>query len=81
MYGFNAAEFVPFRSASGGGRTVYYTDDQSINLDDVININNQNVKIPNDIVIKGILFIIIIIHNLSIKHLFSFISQSTLVSN
>ena len=53
VYGFNTSESVPFRSASGGGRCVYYNEDQTVNLDDVINNNNQNVKIPNDLSLRG----------------------------
>lgn len=53
VYGFNTSESVPFRSATGGGRCVYYTEDQTVNLDDVINNNNQNVKIPNDLSLRA----------------------------
>jgi hypothetical protein len=55
VYGFNTAEYVPFKSANTGGRIVYYTEDQIVNLEDVIANNNQNVKIPNDLFLRGLL--------------------------
>jgi hypothetical protein len=54
VYGFNTAEYLPFKSVATGGRMVYYTDDKVVSLDDVIANNNQNVKIPSDIVLKGL---------------------------
>jgi len=49
---------VPFRCAtstggSGSGRSIFYPEDQVIDLIDLITINNQQVKIPNDFAIHA----------------------------
>lgn len=44
---------MPFRSATSGGRTLYFTDDQVLNLDDIIQSNNQTVKVPNEMSLRA----------------------------
>ena len=36
MYGFSSKDFVPFRYASGGGKSVYFQEDKELNLTEFI---------------------------------------------
>ncbi len=38
---------------SGSGRSIYYSEEQVIDLNDVISVNNKSIKLPNDFVING----------------------------
>lgn len=38
---------------NSNGRSIYYTEDQIIDLNDVISANNKSIKLPNDFVING----------------------------
>ena len=58
IYGFESYEQVPFKcltstGGNGSGRSLYYTEDQVVDLNDLISVNNQTVKLPNDFVING----------------------------
>ena len=60
VYGFYSNDRVPFRaltSAGGGtgaGRSIYYyQEDQTIDLNELINTNNVSIKLPNDFVLNG----------------------------
>jgi len=58
IYGFQTMDQVPFRCATstggnGSGRSVFYVEEQVVDLIDLISTNNQTVKIPNDFVIHA----------------------------
>ena len=58
IYGFDSYEQTPFRcttstGGNGSGRTIYYAEDQIVDLNDLINQNNQTLKLPNDFVINA----------------------------
>lgn len=58
IYGFTSTDQVPFRCATstggnGSGRSLFYSDEQIVDLIDLISINNQSVKIPNDFAIHA----------------------------
>lgn len=58
IYGFTSMDQVPFKCATstggnGSGRSIFYSDDQIVDLIDLISINNQSVKIPNDFAIHA----------------------------
>ena len=58
IYGFEACEQVPFRcttstGGNGSARTLYYPEEQVVDLNELISVNNQTVKLPNDFVING----------------------------
>ena len=38
LYGFDCAEYVPFKHTSGGGKELYYLEDKELDLLDVINL-------------------------------------------
>lgn len=51
VYGFSSSDFVPFRYASGGGREVYFQEEQEVDLEEIM---SQNLpKIPLDIALKS----------------------------
>jgi hypothetical protein len=47
---------------NSSGRSIYYTEDQILDLNDVISANNKSIKLPNDFVINGNLFLTILIY-------------------
>lgn len=58
VYGFHTTDPAVFKSTTmtGGnssGRSIVYTEDQMIDLNDVIAVNNKSIKLPNDFVINA----------------------------
>lgn len=58
IYGFQSLDQIPFRCATstggnGSGRSIYYTEEQIVDLNDLVTVNNQTVKLPNDFVINA----------------------------
>lgn len=43
---------------NGGGRCVFYVDDQILDLNEVISVNNSSIRLPNDFVINGRFFFV-----------------------
>ena len=51
LYGFECAEYIPLRHTSGGGKDLYYCDDQEIDLVDVI--SSPLPKLPCDVTLRA----------------------------
>ncbi|RDD40493.1 Transcription initiation factor TFIID subunit 6 [Trichoplax sp. H2] len=47
VYGFTSRDFVPFRYASGGGRSIFFQEDKEFNLTDLI-ASQEASKVPLD---------------------------------
>jgi len=39
---------------NSSGRSIYYTEDQIVELNDLISVNNRSIKLPNDFLINGL---------------------------
>ncbi len=82
IYGFQSLDTIPFRCATstggnGSGRSVYYTEEQVVDLNELISVNNQTVKLPNDFVINGKFLIFFLLYYKSNLYYYKF---SSLVS-
>jgi hypothetical protein len=67
IYGFDSFEQVPYKcttstGGTGSGRCLYYTEDQIVDLNELISVNNQTVKLPNDFVINGWFYYLLTFH-------------------
>ena len=51
LYGFDCAEYIPFRHTSGGGKDLYYPDEKEINLMDIV--NSPLPRLPSDISLRA----------------------------
>ena len=51
LYGFECAEYLPFRHTSGGGKDLFYTEDREVDLVDVI--NSPLPKLPLEASLKA----------------------------
>ena len=51
LYGFECSEYIPLRHASGGGKEIYYPDDQEVDL--VTLISSPLPKLPCDVSLKA----------------------------
>ena len=51
LYGFECAEYIPLRHASGGGKDLYYRDDQEVDLVDII--GSPLPKLPCDVTLRA----------------------------
>lgn len=50
LYGFECAEYIPLRHSSGGGKDIYYPDDQEVDLVNII--NSPLPKLPCDVTMR-----------------------------
>ena len=56
IYGFNSFDSTPFRCVTGPGassKTIYFAEDQLLDLNELISANNTSIKLPNDLVINA----------------------------
>lgn len=51
LYGFECAEYIPLRHSSGGGKEIYYPDDQEVDL--VSLISSPLPKLPCDVTMRA----------------------------
>ena len=51
LYGFDTAEYIPFRHTSGGGKDLYYPDDQEVGLLDIV--NSPLPRLPCDVTVRA----------------------------
>ena len=50
LYGFECHEYIPLRHSSGGGKEIYYHDDQEVDLIDII--SSPLPKLPCEVTIR-----------------------------
>ena len=51
LYGFECTEYIPLRHSSGGGKDLYYPDDQEIDLVDIV--SSPLPKLPCEVTIRS----------------------------
>lgn len=51
LYGFECAEYLPFRHTSGGGKDLFYTEEKEIDLVDII--SKPLPKLPHEVTLKA----------------------------
>lgn len=51
LYGFDTAEYIPFRHASGGGKDLFYPDEQELGLLDLVNTTLP--RLPSDVTVRA----------------------------
>jgi transcription initiation factor TFIID subunit 6 len=50
LYGFECAHYIPLRHSSGGGKEIYYPDDQEVDLANII--SSPLPKLPSEVTIR-----------------------------
>ena len=51
LYGFECADYIPLRHTSGGGKDIYYPDDQEIDLVNLV--SSPLPKLPCDVILRA----------------------------
>lgn len=51
LYGFDTAEYIPFRHTSGGGKDLFYPDEQDIGLLDLV--GTALPRLPGDVTVRA----------------------------
>ena len=51
LYGFECADYIPLRHSSGGGKDIYYPDDQEIDLVNLV--SSPLPKLPCDVILRS----------------------------
>ena len=46
LYGFTSTEYIPLRFASGGGRELHFTDDNEVDLQELIDQTPPKIPAP-----------------------------------
>ena len=51
LYGFDTADYIPFRHTSGGGKDLFYPDEQDVGLLDLV--GTALPRLPSDVTVRA----------------------------